>query len=72
MDLGLTGKIAIVAGVSEAGALSTRLAREGRLVTINGRDQATLSNTADGESSPKLALGLQVVADMAITDDSPA
>jgi 3-oxoacyl-[acyl-carrier protein] reductase len=48
MDLGLKGKIAIVAasssGLGKATALT--LAREGALVTVNGRDATTLAATA--------------------------
>jgi 3-oxoacyl-[acyl-carrier protein] reductase len=48
MDLGLTGKIAIVAASSKGlgRAVATTLAREGALVTINGRDAASLTETA--------------------------
>jgi 3-oxoacyl-[acyl-carrier protein] reductase len=48
MDLGLKGKIAIVAASSKGlgRAVATTLAREGALVTINGRDAATLTETA--------------------------
>lgn len=48
MDLGLAGKIAIVAasssGLGKATAMT--LAREGALVTVNGRDAETLAATA--------------------------
>lgn len=49
MDLGLQGKVAIVAasskGLGKASALG--LAREGALVTVNGRDKTTLAAAAD-------------------------
>ena len=48
MDLGLTGKVAIVAASSKGlgRAVATGLAREGALVTVNGRDPRTLATTA--------------------------
>ena len=48
MDLGLAGKIAIVAASSKGlgRAVATGLAREGALVTVNGRDAETLAATA--------------------------
>ena len=48
MDLGLTGKIAIVAASSKGlgRAVATTLRARGALVTINGRDPATLTETA--------------------------
>src|SRR5690349_20153100 len=48
MDLGLAGKIAIVAASSKGlgRAVATGLAREGALVTVNGRDPETLAATA--------------------------
>ncbi|MGH2548458.1 MAG: SDR family oxidoreductase [Thermomicrobiales bacterium] len=49
MDLGLKGKIAIVAASSKGlgRATATILAREGALVTVNGRDPGSLKVTAD-------------------------
>jgi 3-oxoacyl-[acyl-carrier protein] reductase len=48
VDLGLTGKVAIVAASSKGlgRATAATFAREGALVTINGRDAATLAKTA--------------------------
>jgi 3-oxoacyl-[acyl-carrier protein] reductase len=48
MNLGLAGKVAVVAASSKGlgRAVATTLAREGALVTINGRDPATLAATA--------------------------
>lgn len=66
MDLGLTGKVAVVAASSKGlgRAVATRLAREGALVTVNGRDAATLGTTAE---AIRTAIGgdvLEVVADL--------
>lgn len=48
MDLGLAGKVAIVAASSKGlgRATATELARDGALVTINGRDAGKLEQTA--------------------------
>src|ERR671920_706582 len=48
MDLGLKGKVAIVAasGKGLGRAVATGLAREGALVTVNGRDAEALAATA--------------------------
>ncbi|CAA9577052.1 MAG: 3-oxoacyl-[acyl-carrier protein] reductase [uncultured Thermomicrobiales bacterium] len=48
MDLGLAGKVAVVAASSKGlgRAVATQLAREGALVTVNGRDPAGLAETA--------------------------
>jgi 3-oxoacyl-[acyl-carrier protein] reductase len=48
VDLGLQGKVAIVAASSKGlgRAVATTLAREGALVTINGREAASLAQTA--------------------------
>jgi 3-oxoacyl-[acyl-carrier protein] reductase len=49
MDLGLKGQVAIVAASSKGlgRATATILAREGALVTVNGRDPESLKRTAD-------------------------
>ncbi len=48
MDLGLTGKVAVVAASSKGLGKATAmcLAREGALVTVNGRDAKRLAETA--------------------------
>jgi 3-oxoacyl-[acyl-carrier protein] reductase len=48
MDLGLAGKVAVVAASSKGlgRAVATGLAREGALVTVNGREAGTLAETA--------------------------
>jgi 3-oxoacyl-[acyl-carrier protein] reductase len=48
VDLGLKGKVAIVAASSKGlgRATATTLAREGALVTVNGREAASLAKTA--------------------------
>jgi 3-oxoacyl-[acyl-carrier protein] reductase len=48
VDLGLKGKVAIVAASSKGlgRAVATTLAQEGALVTINGREAASLATTA--------------------------
>jgi len=66
MDLGLTGKVAIVAassgGLGKATALT--LAREGALVTVNGRDAGSLARTAAEIRAGTGADVLEVVADL--------
>ncbi len=49
VDLGLQGKIAVVAASSKGlgKAVAATLAREGALVTVNGRDPETLRSTAE-------------------------
>lgn len=66
MDLGLRGKVAIVAassgGLGRASALA--LAREGALVTVNGRDAASLARTATEIRVETGSDVLEVVADL--------
>lgn len=66
MDLGLTGKVAIVAassgGLGKATALT--LAREGALVTVNGRDADSLARTAAEIRDETGSEVLEVVADL--------
>jgi 3-oxoacyl-[acyl-carrier protein] reductase len=49
MDLGLSGKVALVTGSSRGIGLATALAfaREGAAVALSGRDEATLARAAD-------------------------
>jgi len=67
MDLGLKGKIAIVAASSKGlgRATAMTLAREGALVTINGRDAERLDATAREIRDETGADVLQVVSDLA-------
>lgn len=66
MDLGLNGKVAIVAASSKGlgKAVAKTLAREGALVTINGRDAETLKATADEIRAETGADLLEIVGDM--------
>ena len=66
MDLGLKGKVAIVAASSKGlgRAVATGLAREGALVTVNGRDAATLAATAETIRAATGVDVLEVVADL--------
>lgn len=71
MDLGLKGKVAIVAASSKGlgRAVAMTLAREGALVTVNGRDPETLAATA---SAIRLDSGgdvIEVPGDMAKPED---
>ncbi len=70
MDLGLAGKIAVVAASSKGlgRAVATGLAREGALVTVNGRDAASLADTAAAIRAETGSDVLEVVADMAEPD----
>lgn len=72
MDLGLKDKVAIVAASSKGlgKATAMALAREGALVTINGRDAARLNATAREIRDETGADVLQVVSDLAETDAS--
>ena len=66
MDLGLKGKVAIVAASSKGlgKAVAKTLAREGALVTINGRDAETLKATGDEIRAETGADVLEIVGDM--------
>lgn len=66
MDLGLSGKVAIVAASSSGLGKATALtfAREGALVTVNGRDAESLSRAADEIREETGADVLEVVADL--------
>lgn len=66
MDLGLRGKIAIVAASSKGlgRAVATGLAREGALVTINGREGKTLAETAAAIRAETGGDVIEVVGDM--------
>ena len=70
MDLGLADKVAIVTGSSRGIGLSAaeRLAKEGALVTLCGRDEAALRLAGEKMSGPG-GEPLQVVADMAVPED---
>ena len=59
MDLGLKGKVAMVAGASRGlgFAVAEALAREGALVSIASRDHAAIAQAAariGGDDSPRL------------------
>lgn len=66
MDLGLQGKVAVVAASSKGLGKATAqiLAREGALVTVNGRDANTLKVTADEIRAQSSADVHEIVADM--------
>jgi 3-oxoacyl-[acyl-carrier protein] reductase len=67
VDLGLTGKVAIVAASSKGlgRATAATLAREGALVTVNGRDAATLAKTAQAIRDDTGGDVIEVPGDMA-------
>lgn len=71
MDLGLKGKIAIVAASSKGlgRAVATGLAREGALVTVNGRDAATLAETAAAIRAETGGDVIEIVGDMGVPAD---
>lgn len=66
MDLGLRGKVAIVAASSKGlgRAVATGFAREGALVTVNGRDAETLAATARAIRGETGGDVIEVVGDM--------
>jgi len=70
VDLGLQGKIAVVAASSKGlgKAVAQTLAREGALVTINGRDAETLRATAD-EIRSEGGDVIEIVGDMTTVAD---
>jgi 3-oxoacyl-[acyl-carrier protein] reductase len=62
MDLGLTGKVALVAGASRGlgFAVAEALAREGALVSIASRDEAAIRAAAERLGGSTLAVPLDV------------
>ena len=71
MDLGLKGKIAIVAASSKGlgRATATALAADGALVTINGRDPEALERTAIEIRGATDGDVIAVAGDMSNPDD---
>ncbi len=71
MDLGLKGKVAIVAASSKGlgRAVAATLAREGALVTINGREADTLKATGDAIRAETGADLMEIVGDMRNPED---
>lgn len=67
MDLGLRGKVAIVAASSKGLGKATAmcLAREGALVTVNGRDAARLAATATEIREATGGDVIEIVSDLA-------
>lgn len=72
MDLGLNGKIALVAASSRGlgRAIATSLAREGAVLVMCARDRDTLESTADRICADTGADVYTVVADLS-TEDGP-
>ena len=70
MDLGLAGKIAVVAASSKGlgRAVATGLAHEGALVTVNGRDATTLAATTAAIRDETGGDVIEVVADVGEPD----
>jgi 3-oxoacyl-[acyl-carrier protein] reductase len=70
MDLGLQGKVAVVAASSKGlgKAVAQTLAREGALVTVNGRDAATVKATADEIRAETGSDVLEIAGDMTDPD----
>ena len=71
MDLGLKGKVAIVAASSKGLGKATAmcLAREGALVTVNGREATSLARTAAEIRAETSGDVIEVVADMSNPTD---
>jgi 3-oxoacyl-[acyl-carrier protein] reductase len=71
MDLGLTGKVAIVAAASSGlgKATAMELAAEGARVAINARNEEQLQNTADEIQSATGAEVLAIAGDVTNEDD---
>ncbi|HEV2529268.1 MAG TPA: SDR family oxidoreductase [Thermomicrobiales bacterium] len=71
MDLGLTGKVAIVAASSKGlgRATARQFLLEGALVTINGRNQASLDRTAQELRDETGGDVLAIAGDMTSSDD---
>lgn len=68
MDLGLTGKVALVAGASRGlgFGVAQALAREGALVSIASRDEAAIQSAASVIGRDVLATALDVRSDTGI------
>jgi 3-oxoacyl-[acyl-carrier protein] reductase len=71
MDLGLARKVAIVAASSKGlgKAVAQTLAREGALVTVNGRDAVAVRATADEIRAETGSDVLEIVGDMTNAED---
>ncbi len=71
MDLGLTGKVAVVAASSKGlgRAVATRLAMEGALVTVNGRHAESLAETAKAIRDETGGDVIEVAGDMTNPED---
>lgn len=71
MDLGLTGKVAVVAASSKGlgRAVATRLAMEGALVTVNGRQADSLAETAREIRDQTGGDVIEVAGDMTVPED---
>jgi len=74
MDLGLTGKVAIVAASSKGLGRATAmcLAAEGALVTVNGRDPAQLAETAAEIRSATGGDVIEIPGDLSRADECAA
>jgi 3-oxoacyl-[acyl-carrier protein] reductase len=71
MDLGLKGKVAIVAASSKGLGKATAmcLAEDGALVTVNGRNRDTVASTATEIRGQTDTDVLEIVADMSVPGD---